>query len=369
MGNRGHVNLDSRSRALRCLRGAVLSGLRAGGLFRLAARSSYRGQRLLILCYHGISLEDEHEWSPGLFLSREKFENRLRRLREAGCVVLGLGEAVRRLYERSLPALSVAITFDDGLYDFHAAAYPLLEKYGVPATVYWSTYYSSYRRPVFPVTCSYILWKGRSRQLDSLEEFGVTWRPDLATPAGRRRVQLAILAMAEKDGLSAEEKDGLLSRLAVRLEFDYRIFCDKRILQLMAPGEAAELAAKGVDFQLHTHRHLVPRVEELFRKEIQDNREFVRAATGREAAHFCYPGGDYDQRLLPWLRAEGIASATTCEPRLASPADSPLLLPRYVDNMHHAEVDFESWLCGAKDMLVRLAGHHPAGKNREYTEL
>jgi peptidoglycan/xylan/chitin deacetylase (PgdA/CDA1 family) len=353
---------------LRFFRGAVLSGLRAGGIFRLAARSSWRGRRLLILCYHGVSLGDEHEWSPGLFFSPQRFESRLRRLREGHCVVLGLAEALRRLYEGSLPARSVALTFDDGLYDFHEVAFPLLEKYGLPATVYWSTYYSGYQRPVFPVACSYILWKGRSRRVESLEEFGVTWRPDLGTPEGRRRIHLAILAMTQRDRLSAEDKDDPLSRLADRLEFDYGAFCDKRILQLMTPDEAAGLATKGVDFQLHTHRHRVPREEELFRKEIRDNREFVRAATGREASHFCYPGGDYDQRLLPWLRAEGIASATTCDPRLASPSDSPLLLPRYVDTMIQAEVDFESWLCGAKDLLVRLAGHGPAGRNREDIE-
>ena len=50
----------------------------ARGLGGLAAarNSQWRGERLLILCYHGVSLDDEHCWNPSLYVSPETFRGR-----------------------------------------------------------------------------------------------------------------------------------------------------------------------------------------------------------------------------------------------------------------------------------------------------
>src|SRR6185503_6410029 len=96
-----------------------------------------------------------------LFLHRDLFRDRLRLIEKAGCTVLPLGEALRRLYANDLPDRSVALTFDDGTYDFYRLAYPILKEFDFPATVYLTTFYADYNRPVFDVIASYILWKGR----------------------------------------------------------------------------------------------------------------------------------------------------------------------------------------------------------------
>src|SRR5579863_2423205 len=96
------------------LRRAALTTLRRAGVFDLVENSAWRRQRLLILCYHGISQEDEHEWWPGLFVSPQHFERRMNILRKKQCTVLPLGDALERLYRKDLPARSVALTFDDG---------------------------------------------------------------------------------------------------------------------------------------------------------------------------------------------------------------------------------------------------------------
>ena len=78
-------------------------------------------------------------------------------------------------------------------------------------------------------------------------------------------------------------------------------FTAKRILQLMNAQELAEVATNGIDVQLHTHRHRTPEEETLFRQEITENRERIRALTGREATHFCYPSGVYRKEFAGWL--------------------------------------------------------------------
>ena len=130
------------------------------------ANSAWRRERLLILCYHGISLEDEHLWRPGLYMTAELLATRLETLRAMRCSVLPLGEALTRLRRGDLPPRSVAITFDDGTYDFYKQAYPLLKKHDFPATVYQTTYYTDHEIPVFNLTCSYLLWQRRGEQLD-----------------------------------------------------------------------------------------------------------------------------------------------------------------------------------------------------------
>ena len=120
--------------------------------------SNWRRQRLLILCYHGISLEDEHQWRPRLYISPQKLERRLEILKRDKCAVLPLEEALERLYRNDLPPRSVALTFDDGAYDFYKQALPRLNHYGFPATVYVTTYYSQLQRPIFGLIVSYMLW-------------------------------------------------------------------------------------------------------------------------------------------------------------------------------------------------------------------
>ena len=63
---------------LRTLKEAGLSAGRSCGLFKLASSSRFRNSRLLVLGYHGISLEDEHQWNPSTFLSPEVFRRRMR---------------------------------------------------------------------------------------------------------------------------------------------------------------------------------------------------------------------------------------------------------------------------------------------------
>ena len=89
---------------------------------------------------------------------------RMDALAEARCNVLPLGEAMQRLSDHSLPERAVAITLDDGFHDAYRVAVPLIESYNFPVTLYLTTYYVGFNRPVFDPMCSYLLWKGREKQ-------------------------------------------------------------------------------------------------------------------------------------------------------------------------------------------------------------
>jgi peptidoglycan/xylan/chitin deacetylase (PgdA/CDA1 family) len=338
----------------RPLRLISLAALKTAGIFESVRDSRWRTQRLMILCYHGISLDEEHLWRPATYISPKLFGERLEFLSRSGYSVLPLGEGVERLYREELPQRSVVITFDDGTYDFLEHAFPALKRYGFPATVYQTTYYCDYDRPVFHLVCSYMLWKRRGQVLNVDERLGLGSRLDLRTETSRQTILDHLVKRADDEKLTEQQKNQLAEKLASAIGIDYAELVRKRILQLLRPNEVAELASEGVDFQLHTHRHRTPLSEAPFRREIRDNRYSLQSMlSGLPATHFCYPSGVYEPEFLPWLAAEEVISATTCDPGIASRTSNPLLLPRLVDTSHVSNLEFEGWLSGAASLLPR----------------
>jgi peptidoglycan/xylan/chitin deacetylase (PgdA/CDA1 family) len=347
---------------IRTVKQTALSTMRSAGLFDAAGRTRWRNERLLILGYHGISQDDEHHWNPALFIAPEHLASRLRFLRARGCNVLTLDEGLRRLQAGTLPPRSVAITFDDGYVDFYRLALPILKAYEVPATVYLTTYYSDNNRPVPGITAAYMIWKSRgfTGTLTSVPAFHGS-RVD--THERRASVSDAIgRYFNEERTLSADDKQRLIEALAKELEFNLEMFHRRRTMHVMTPDEARLVAEAGIDVQLHTHRHWVPKDEGLIAREIADNRERIERITGRPASDFCYPSGVHYPEILPWLRKLGVRSGTTCEPGLASADEDPLLMPRFLDHSNVSAVEFEAWLSGVGSVLPRRPaeeGVHP----------
>ena len=331
---------------------AALALLRSVGCFEIVGNSRWRHQRLLILCYHGTSLYDEHEWRPRLYMSPQQLDQRLELVERLRCSVLPLGEALQRLHAHDLPPRSVAITFDDGTYDFYKQAYPLLRRRGLPVTVYQTTYYSDYHAPVFNLICSYMLWKRRGAQLAAVPQLGLTESLDLRTEASRHNIVRTLIERSERDTLTGAEKNQIAEQLAQAIGIDYAALSASRVLQLMNAQEVEDIAKNGVDVQLHTHRHRTPDEEALFRGEIEDNRTRIQAWTGRSANHFCYPSGIYREQFIAWLKSEHVKSATTCDAALASREDNPYLLPRFVDTTGRTQLEYESWLSGVGSLLA-----------------
>jgi peptidoglycan/xylan/chitin deacetylase (PgdA/CDA1 family) len=334
-------------------RGARLSGPNATML-----KSNWRTHSLLMLCYHGVSLDDEDQWSR-LYLSAELFRQRLEMLKQADCKVLTLGEGVEKLYQGTLPPRSVVITFDDGFYDFYAKAWPLLRQYGYPATVYLTTYYSKYNVPVFDPMCWYLLWKGCGKQF-AWPEVGIDRL--VIEDSNCEALSGVIKDYCLREGLSGRQKNALLRELAGRLAMDYDKMCARRTLHIMNPREVSQLAKEGVDFQLHCHRHRVYRSREKFHRELRDNQDAIQEMTGQTARHFCYPGGCRLTEFDEWLAEFGIASATTTDLALATRDCGRYTLPRLLDSSLIDKDEFSAWLSGLAHFVPRQATPPAAGQ-------
>lgn len=332
--------------ALRTIKHRLLA-TKGMGLFPLVANSTWRQQRLLILCYHGISTGDEHAYHPEMFLPPETFARRMEILKQLNCNVLALAEGLRLLEAGTLPPRSVSITFDDGWADF-VNAYSILAKYGFPATVYLTTYYCLFNRPIFRFALGYMMWKRRAQVIDAS---AVPWLPpqlDLRTPAARAALVRHIDEHARKHNLTGKQKDDLAGEFAAVIGFDYGVFARERLLHLMTAAEVSEMSRGGIDFQLHTHRHRTPLDRGRFIAEIEENRRLIQDMTNRATGHvhFCYPSGANRPAFLPWLSEAGVHSATTCIHGFSGRNSNPLLLPRLLDQYSLSDDEFEAWVTG-----------------------
>ena len=333
----------------------VLGAARAAGGFALVRNSAWRNRRLMILCYHGVSMDDEHEWSPGLYITPARLRARLQALRDGGYAILPLIEAVRRLYDGTLPPRSVALTFDDGAVDFEVQALPILREFNAPATLYLTTYYSTKRLPVFNTVLGYVLWKGRKGNADVAPLINAPAPLYIGSDASRATARAALWEHAHEREMTADEKDAFVARVAEHIGVDYAAIKARGTLSLMSPDSVRALPRDLIDVQLHTHRHRTPRDRELFLREIRDNDVIIRELRpdGPALEHFCYPSGDYYGEFFDWLRECDVRYATTCLPDLASADSEPMLLPRFVDTMVASPLIFEAWITGFAALLPR----------------
>jgi glycosyltransferase involved in cell wall biosynthesis len=106
---------------------------------RQAEPNSSRWRRLTystpILMYHAFGTVDEA--ASRFVLSIERFARQMTWLKWMGYHVIKLEEFLRCRHEYQLPpARSVVITIDDGYEDNRTLAYPILRRYGFPATIF-----------------------------------------------------------------------------------------------------------------------------------------------------------------------------------------------------------------------------------------
>jgi peptidoglycan/xylan/chitin deacetylase (PgdA/CDA1 family) len=253
------------------------------------------------------------------------------RLSRSGLPVLALGVAVERLADGSLPEAAVAITIDDGWVSTFTHALPILERYGLPATLYATTWYAGRALPVVNVAVDYLIAASGRSELD-------------------REV-----AIERIEALPVEERLEALRRFGAELGVD-EAWLELRQFNIMSIEELAEAQHRGLDVQLHTHRHIDVSAEiDDLPGEIDENRAFLAGAAGdAPLTHFCYPSGTFHPRAPELLAARGIRSATLVTEGLNAPGTDPFALRRFLDGRSISDSEFDAYLSGALHCLEPL---------------
>ncbi len=291
------------------------------------ARAATRG-KLRILCYHGLWITPGVRFGRCTFIEPAQFESRMARLKRSGLAVLPLGEAVERLANDELDEAAVVITIDDGWVSTFTHMLPVLEALELPATLYSTTWYSDHRLPVVNVAIDY-----------------------LRTAAGRMDMDPPTHA-AEIDALPFDQRLAALRHFGASLGVA-EDWLELRQFEMMTPAELAEAHRRGLDIQLHTHRHIDVSTEfESLPREIAENREALQSAIGDlRFDHFCYPSGTFAPEAPALLARSGIRSATLTVSGLNDPGADPLTLKRLLDGRDVSDAHFDGYLSGVHHFL------------------
>jgi peptidoglycan/xylan/chitin deacetylase (PgdA/CDA1 family) len=318
------------------------------GLFFLSSRICRK--KLQILCYHGLSFDDEHNFQPKLSMQPHKFRKRMTFLKEKGFEVLALQEGLDRLTDGKIKKRSVVITFDDGFHNFFTLAKPILMEFRFPSTVYVTSYYVKHGNPVFRLAVRYMFWKSRKKKNEIFADIPCMTLFGFEKEDTEKEIMWKLIEYAE-NYMDEDSRLRLSEFLGKKMGVSFQHINRRRLWHLMTPNEIEAIARSGVDVQLHTHRHRFPLDTNIAKQEIEENRAVLEPIVGKKMRHFCYPSGVWNKTHWKALKEAGCYSATTCESRMNS-AKTPLLaFGRFLDAEDIPQIEFEAEVYGFKDLL------------------
>jgi len=307
----------------------LLRMMRASGVFATFRRANRR--RFLIVTYHRFSRQPSAR-----FTDAPAFAEQLQYLRNCYNVV-SLSAIERHLTEgHPLPSAAAVVTIDDGYHDAYDIAFPILRRYGVPATLFAATDFIDRKD---------WLWTDKLRYVQSKTN---AWRDGFDA--------LALNESLKRDADEDKHKRiaDICSAVGVSLPQQPPEDC-----RAATWDQIREMAAAGVDIGSHTVTHpILPNVgDQQLARELSDSRARLEQELGRAVTSFCYPNGDYNRRVRNAAADAGYRIAVTTEHGLKDRANDPLALRRV--NAEHDLTSFMQSSSGFEAFKMSLRRRRP----------
>jgi len=348
----------------------VMSGL-AAMCYR--ARQTSQTPRMTLLTYHRIGeagLAGDFGDPQMISASPAGFEWQIAHVRRY-FTVLSLGEIIERFQAGSPLPLNIAvITFDDGYQDNYSLAYPILRRYGLPATIFLTTGLIDDANGSGKGTTD-AMWWDELVFLLATTQTGTVSVPDLGV----------LNLSTAKDRSRAREK---LRRHLKSLDNDDRrmqvdalkhSLASEQNAQLRTPArltweEVCEMSRNGVTFGAHTHSHpILTRVSnDEAEREILLSKRIIENKLGTPVRLFAYPNGkkgDFDARIQEILIQSGFDAAVTLV------HGSNRLIKNQLDwyalrRIHVSNDDRRTFIAKVSGALEMFASGLPSLRQQEY---
>jgi peptidoglycan/xylan/chitin deacetylase (PgdA/CDA1 family) len=281
--------------------------------------------------------------------------------------VVNIDEALRRLATGD-GRYFVVLTFDDGYRDNYTRVLPIMNKYGLPFTVFIC---SSIIERTFDYWWGGLVELFKSHDDVDVEAMGARFR--LRNGQSRQAALRTATKWVEENvaSRSAQLKPTFQRYGVVPTDLLDQDVMTEDELRILSQSPLVTIGGHGF-----THRPLASLPEPEARHEIVANREHLERVTGHKVVHFAYPFGDSSActwREAELVRSAGYQSAFTTRLGNLFPQHStvPLMLPRSAthpqrERDYHTDAQFAGVhrfirSCGGSpihpDTLPRLRAH------------
>jgi peptidoglycan/xylan/chitin deacetylase (PgdA/CDA1 family) len=251
----------------------------------------------------------------GMYVVLETFEDHLKFFKKYFSVV-----PVRQLTCGSLSAkympkgkLPCVVTFDDGWYDFYKYAYPLLKAYQIPATVFLPTDFIGTNKWFWTDRLAYVLsQKWHSGGLITPQQ--LLLNSPLHQLANFKGPFESLLeeAISTLKAYRNSEIEKIISDLAARWSVNNKL-PDRAFMKW---DEIREMKRSGlVSFGSHTvgHKILTTLTDDEINIELIESKKRLinEQAVDPSFIPFCYPNGNYNERIAKLVKDAGYSLAVT----------------------------------------------------------
>lgn len=256
-----------------------------------------------ILYYHRVN-EDRDPFFPSI--STRLFDQEMRHL-ALHYKVVTLREMLTRL-EQGSPEPLLAITFDDGYQDNYQNAFPILQRYSLPATIFLTTGSVDSRQALWFEQLAEALKKSARESLDL--EIDIPRRFWLRTEAERLEANRGIFDLLRRlaDVERRQWLEYILRDLAVAIE--------DRTNKMLTWDDVRLMKAHGIDFGGHTvtHPFLSRLTPERVAWEVGECKRRIEDELQDAVDCFAYPNGreeDFGKWNKEAIRSAGYRAAVT----------------------------------------------------------
>jgi peptidoglycan/xylan/chitin deacetylase (PgdA/CDA1 family) len=255
-----------------------------------------------ILVYHRVSTDGD-AFVPALSVAA--FELHMRYLRER-CCVLSLTDLVAAAEERRIPARAIAITFDDGYEDTYLHAFPVLHRYGIPATVFLTTGLMDSDLTMWNDDIGTAIRDTVCATLD-----GVPGCEPLPLTTTQQRLDALDRALKALKAHPPSERAELTGQIGRTLGVS-----PHRGPRMLRWKQVDEMHAHEVEFGAHTVNHpiLTSISEEAADREIRESKRCIEDRLQVPVKHFAYPNGlarDFNETTKRLLKQAGFSTGVS----------------------------------------------------------
>lgn len=265
-----------------------------------------------VLMYHRVLASAEKQpffVQPGMFVSTASFEKQIVYLKDRFEVIF-LEDLVEKILNGENIDGLCAITFDDGWRDNYTDAFPVLENYRVPATIFLATGFVGTDRIFWPEEICFYLDRNdvnRPVSVDTPSSL-IRFNDEIGKYDQYGREMFFDRSIEILKRYSPNERQEILGYFRSMLK------TEPFPRQMLNWDEAQEMLVSGlVRFGAHTVNHEILDQIPLYKvmEEISKSRTEIKNRLGCDVRTFAYPNGNHNEGIHNILTENGFNAAVT----------------------------------------------------------